>query len=148
MDDNRVKLQQVISALIKDGQVLEVPVFGISMFPFLMAGTVVRVQKCSIDKVKKGDVVFFESQPKIILHRVIKVGDGWIQCKGDSLLRLDSVIQQDQLMGRVVAYKRNRSFKSVNSLSFRLYGRFMVVLHPITGYLLFPLAIVWQKIKG
>lgn len=145
MNNSREKLQKVIMDLLKEGNVVEVPVYGISMFPFFMPGTIVRVRAASLKEVQLGDVIFFESRGKLILHRVVKKGVNGLQCKGDSLLNYDAAIDFGQFMGRVVAWKSKRGFKSVTSFSFRIYACGMVALHRMTGCLLWPLAVLWNK---
>jgi signal peptidase I len=161
---SREKLQQVISSLLLEGIEVEVPVYGISMFPFLKPGCLVRVRRCGWEELKKGDIIFFESPPKIILHRIIQKSSHQLRCKGDGLLRPDSWIEPSQFLGRVEAYSRGTGFLrtfiargvnpglrieflSVNRISFRLYAVLMVGFWHLTGFILFPLAILWQKFK-
>jgi len=157
---SREKLQQVISSLLIEGSEVEVPVHGISMFPFFLPGTIVRVRRCDWKELQKGDIIFFESSPKIILHRIIQKTPHQLRCKGDSLLRPDSWIEPSKFLGRVEAYSRrkgflrtfidrgfNPGFLSVNRISFRLYAIIMVGFWRLTGFVLFPMAILWQKMK-
>jgi hypothetical protein len=143
---SREKLQEVIASLLKEAKEVEVPVYGISMFPFLLPGAIVRVKQCRWEELQKGDIIFFESPPKIILHRIIKIKNEQLQCKGDSLLQPDSWIEPKQFLGRVEAYRyRNREFRPVNNFRFYFYARIMTGCWRFTGYLLFPLAVLWQK---
>lgn len=158
---SRDKLQQVIISLLKEGQEVEVPVFGISMFPFLLPGTIVRVKPCRWEELRKGDIIFFESSPKIILHRVVRLSNSNLQCKGDSLLKPDSWIEPSEFLGRVEGYSRlawglnhglrigtkRSQWLSFNRFSFRLYAALMVGFWRLTGYILFPMAVLWQKMK-
>jgi len=164
---SREKLQQVISSLLIEGSEVEVPVYGISMFPFFLPGTIVRVRRCDWNELQKGDIIFFESSPKIILHRIIQKTAHQLRCKGDSLLRPDSWIEPSQFLGRVEAYSRRTGFLriftaliargfnpgfrmeflSVHRISFRLYAMIMVGFWRLTGFVLFPMAILWQKMK-
>lgn len=145
MNSKRKQLQGVILDLLSEGQVVEVPVFGISMFPFFMPGIVVRVKSVAFNDIQKGDVLFFESNDKLILHRVVRKKVGMVQCKGDSLIKHDSVIGSSSKVGVVIAWKRSGTFKSTRSFGFRLYAAIMVYLHRITGYLIWPFALVWNK---
>jgi len=161
---SRQKLQQVIASLLIEGSEVEVPVYGISMFPFFLPGTIVRVRRCDWKELQKGDVIFFESSPKIILHRIIQKSAHQLRCKGDSLLRPDSWIEPSQFLGRVEAYSRRTeflctfrargvnpgfriNFLPVNRISFQLYAIIMVGFWRLTGFVLFPMAILWQKMK-
>ncbi len=145
MTASRDKLQKLIIDLLTDGKVVDVPVYGISMFPFFKPGTIVRVQIVSFKDIRLGDVIFFEANGKLILHRVVRKGEDWLQCKGDSMLKRDSVVNADQFMGMVVAWKTKRNFKSVASFSFRTYALGMVALHRMTGFFLWPLAVLWDR---
>lgn len=145
MEPKKKQMQQVLMSLLADGQTIDVPVYGISMFPFFMPGIVVRVRSVAFADIRKGDVLFFESNGQLILHRVVRKGHDWFQCKGDSLLKHDSVIPSTAQVGVVVAWKRANVLRSTQLLRFRVYAAIMVALHRVTGYVIWPFALAWNK---
>jgi hypothetical protein len=145
MESKKKQIQQVLLELIADGQTIDVPVYGISMFPFLMPGILVRVRLVAFADIRKGDVLFFESNGQLILHRVVRKGNDWFQCKGDSLRKHDSVIPSTAQVGVVVAWKRSKTFRSTQLMRFRCYAVIMVALHRVTGYVIWPFALIWNK---
>ncbi|MBR8536294.1 S24/S26 family peptidase [Carboxylicivirga sediminis] len=124
------KLQITLKKLLQDGHQVEVPAHGISMYPLLHPGDKVVV----IPKLPQtGDIGVFCHQDILIAHRLIKTDNCHYYFKGDALIRSDTPVKAKDVLGTVVARKRNNKTTSTNQLLFRLFKKLMPKLTPITG---------------
>jgi signal peptidase I len=146
--DQRFVLQQIIQQLVQDQKEIEIPVYGLSMFPFLLPGYLVRIKHVYFDDVKSGDIILFERIQKLVLHRVIRKKKDFIQTKGDSLTQWDKKIGRDDFIALVVAYKRKGVFKSTGSNSFIIVSKVMLMGQLVLGYFFHPLSLIWYKLFG
>ena len=77
-----------------------------SMYPNINIGDVVILKKCSINDIKSGDVIEYKSNGKSIVHRVIDVnqknGEFFIITKGDNNEHNDSLVNEEQLVGKAL----------------------------------------------
>ncbi len=63
---------------------MQVPVYGMSMFPILMPGDKVQVRRVGVQDMRVGQVLVFENQGQWVAHRLIaKQEDGKLITKGD-----------------------------------------------------------------
>jgi signal peptidase len=97
--------------IIGQGRSVQIIASGYSMFPFLRKGDLLTVEPVSMDKIKRGDVVVFESEEKWIAHRVIKIrinAEGLeFLLRGDTNLQFDPVVNSKNYVGAATTYVRN-----------------------------------------
>ena len=63
-----------VDELLKDGQPVQFPITGWSMYPFLSDGDLVTVAPIDPTTLKVGDVVLYRREHgPLILHRLIKI---------------------------------------------------------------------------
>jgi len=99
MDTN--KLLMLMKARSKSGKPFEMTVSGVSMLPFLKEGDTLTVQQ--LDKYEIGDILVFPYKNEgTLVHRLLKIEDGWLYCKGDNAFRTED-ITVEQAFGKVVA---------------------------------------------
>jgi hypothetical protein len=144
-NENRAKVNEVLGSLLEDGHVIDLPVFGLSMFPSLLPGSVVRVVSVTPEMLKPGDIVFFERNGQLVLHRFIKRVGRFIQCKGDSLMQYDDPVDVVKVRGKMIALVVGARQRSVDKPVAKLYSQFIVFLAPVSGYLFFHLSHLWYK---
>ncbi len=89
------------------GEDLEIKVGGSSMWPFIKDGETLVIRKVSLDNISRGDVVAVYVDQKLTCHRVFKKSKEFIQTKADALIGLDARVSYEDVLGRVVAQKRN-----------------------------------------
>lgn len=98
-----------IDTIIKKGVNLSIPVKGSSMFPVLRTGDSVIVTYS--DNFKKGDIILFRKDEKIVCHRVRKImnreGKFFYVTGGDSLFREDGHVSAEDIIGKVLYIKRS-----------------------------------------
>ncbi len=147
MDSNKKKdiIYNTLKQLILDGKEVELPVFGLSMFPSILPGDVVLIKPLEISKLKLGDVVFFQRGRQLVFHRLVKFNHhhDFYLTKGDGLFRFDEAFSSDQLLA--VAVKQSRNNSEIKLLRRQWFNKFMVFVTPLTGYFFFYAARLWQK---
>ncbi len=107
---------------LKEKGFIEHKVTGSSMMPFIHhQDRVVIVGK--IRRLAKGEIGLFLVDDKLLLHRVKRVKkDGYIFC-GDNRYRSDGFVEENKVVGRLVAiYKPNKRVECEQK-SFRVKGR-------------------------
>jgi signal peptidase I len=147
-NEKQIKVNTVLGSLLDEGHVIDVPVFGLSMFPSLLPGSVVRVAGVNPEHLQPGDVVFFERNGQLVLHRFIKRIGSTIHCKGDSLLQRDEPVDFVNVKGKLIAMVVNGQQRPVDRPIAKVYARLMVILVPVSGYLFFHLSHLWYKFCG
>ncbi|MBN2165322.1 MAG: signal peptidase I [Marinilabiliaceae bacterium] len=146
--DNKQKIQQLIKNFIDDGKIIDIPVFGLSMFPFFLPGTIVRIGATPFDQLKMGDVVLFKSDSKYVMHRLVKCNDNGLLTKGDSLPYYDSNITRDRYIGKVIAYYSGNKLKETTSVIFRIWALLMIGGQRYLGSILHFFSFIWYKYVG
>ncbi|TAJ15533.1 hypothetical protein DMA11_01175 [Marinilabiliaceae bacterium JC017] len=140
------KFSPVLESLLSSGHRVEVMAAGNSMFPFLRQGDVLLVDPVSLREVQVGQIVVFKDCRKIIAHRLISKNQDSFLCKGDGLFKNDLWMREKSLLGVVIARKRKNSWLKIDSVWRHFFGRMMVVLTPVTGYLFW--SVWWLGKKG
>ncbi len=107
--------------IIGQGRPVQIIASGYSMYPFLRKGDLLTVEPVPMDKIKRGDVVVFESEEKWIAHRVIKIrstAEGLeFLLRGDTCVSFDPVVNVRNYIGYISSYERNETSISFNLIS-------------------------------
>ena len=142
---NKILFTNTFLALLKNQQFVDVPVYGLSMFPFFLPGDIVRVEKPN-KNLKKGDVIIFVWQGKLILHRLLSVNfeKNIFITKGDGLKNKDKPIKLDDIKAAVCIQHREKRKIRFTNLSY--VKMIIATLSPISGFFFMPLAKLWNKI--
>lgn len=85
--------------ILASGRNLEIYVSGNSMEPLIRDGDTIRI--AYFPNYVVGDVVVFVYDCKILVHRILKIDNGRIYCKGDNSFRLER-ISSDEILGKVI----------------------------------------------
>ena len=133
---------------IKNGHSVQTIASGYSMFPFLRKGDILTVEPISMDKIKRGDVVVFESEETWIAHRVIRIQsfDGAIQLttRGDARISSDPTINKTNYLGLISSIERDSKKISLRSFRKKLDSQ----VHLLGGIALsFALNFIARKIE-
>ena len=104
---------------IKNGHAVQTLASGYSMFPFLRKGDLLTVEPVSMDKIKLGDIVVFESKEKWIAHRVINIRGNTegleFLLRGDTCIEFDPAVDKENYIGSVRVYTRKHSKKVLSN---------------------------------
>jgi signal peptidase I len=117
-------------------------VSGRSMFPWIRAGDVVFVRHINMSAITRGDVIVFEKNSLLCVHRVISVdrcaGEANLGVrlitKGDATADADEPVCGTAFRGKVeFIYRRNREINIAKG--WRSYlGRFLAAVSPAMGW--------------
>ena len=115
-----------------EGQHL-IPITGCSMLPFIQDGDCLLVAHGPTG-VRRGDVVVFRRNGKLIAHRVLRIcgddaGTTFIT-KGDRVSHLDPAVTADEMVGRVLAVKRGERYMSLDTAAWRTLGWLIALSAP------------------
>jgi hypothetical protein len=149
----------VVAARLRAGHPTELRVQGHSMLPYLAVGQTVRVEPCTADQLRPGELVAFEQAGRIILHRVLAVGAGATTTKGDHAPRAE-LVPAAHVLGRATAVVSPRRV-ALRGERHALAGRWLARLstlhahcwqiadrYPVAGTLLAKLAAAAVRVAG
>src|SRR5260370_10963683 len=101
---------EITAALQRRGRIA-LRVQGDSMLPWVRPGDIARIRKVSMDAIRCGDVVLFRRENRLYVHRIIEKGGSLdaaeFRAKGDAHPTCDGVVEQQELLGRVVRLYRS-----------------------------------------
>ncbi|MBE6986957.1 MAG: hypothetical protein E7433_06005 [Ruminococcaceae bacterium] len=113
------------------GQSVQLSPVGISMLPMLRQGKDCVILKPVSGRLKKYDIPLYQRDDgHYVLHRIIKVGETYT-CMGDNQFREETGVRQDQLIAVVSGFTRDGNYRSVETLSYRVYCRFWHYTRPV-----------------
>jgi signal peptidase I len=104
-----------------------------SMFPWFRLGDLVFIRRCDFERVRAGDVVLFEHNGELLLHRAIRrirnmgapgaeVGT-LLVTKGDARDTEDTPVSAREFLGRAIRIHRRRRHIDLESLGRRFISR-------------------------
>jgi len=100
---------RIADALKRHGRI-SLRVHGASMQPWMRPKDIALIRQISIENVRCGDVVLFRRENHLFVHRIVeKRGslNAQLFSKGDAHPTSDGVVQEQELLGRVVRIYRN-----------------------------------------
>lgn len=116
---------------------MEMPSFGISMWPLLHAkGDYIRIMPLRREIVK-GDIVIYhrEGDQKNVAHRVVRVNADSIQTRGDNSKGKDKPTPKSTVFGRITHVRRKGKVICVETKFWHFYGRVMSISNPLRMFL-------------
>ena len=137
-------LRAYIGAVLSEteaGGVMEMPVFGSSMAPFLIHGRdAVRLVKCTHPP-KRGEIVLFRRPDgQFVLHRVWRAAKSWYYLLGDAQTEPEGPVHAGQICCLVIAVRRKGKWYDPQSALWRFFKTFWLVLMPARPLLIHILA--------
>lgn len=143
---NKQIISETFLSLLDKQLFVDIPVYGLSMFPFYLPADIVRIEKSNKTNLVVGNVVVFLRNEKLVAHRLLKVDfdNGLALTKGDGLVKMDDILKIKDIRGVVVFhFRKDVEMRFVNRPFFK---RLLVFLSPLMGYVNFPLSRLWYKI--
>jgi hypothetical protein len=96
---------RIANALEKRGHV-SMRVHGTSMLPWVRPGNIALIRQTSIENVRCGDIVLFRRDTHLFVHRIVEkrglLDTTQLFSKGDAHPTSDGLVEEGQLLGRVV----------------------------------------------
>ncbi|MCW3805978.1 S24/S26 family peptidase [Plebeiibacterium marinum] len=144
MKDSRLEnISYTFIELLNTGKEVDIPVYGMSMFPFFLPGDTVRVKKVAVQDLIKGDVVVFRGSLRLVAHRLLSwdKNNRRLFCKGDGLIYKDRPVVFNDYCGKVILhFRKGRVMESSN-----LGKRLIAYVSPFTGIVFFILGRIWYR---
>jgi len=130
--------------------------FGGSMFPWIRAADIVFARRCGIEQANIGEVVLFERDGRLFVHRVLRrtsaeLGKNFhpaLITKGDALDGADAPVSRDEFLGRVIRLNRNRRHIDLESFGHVLCGRLLAYLSPHTSLVYRPVRTIKNLLRA
>lgn len=125
-------------------------VVGHSMWPALRPADLVFVKALHMDHVLAGQIVAFEREGRIFVHRALSRANTargenrttWLRTKGDSLDGADPAVTQSEYLGCVIRVHRGRRHIDMQSLTRRAVGRMIAAISPASRIFFGPVRAV------
>lgn len=115
--------------LLRQGRKLKIRLSGASMFPCLVSSDMAFIVPVT-EKITRGDIVAFATGEKVILHRVRKINNKNVICKGDSNCFYDEPIEKEQIAGKLHHIERKGKTMNVNKNIWFLFWKYISVFCP------------------
>ncbi len=97
---------ELAASLLKCGWSIRLRVSGWSMKPLLKSGCLVRIAPLQ-EIPQVGDIVLCRTNSnRLVSHRVVSASSGSIRTKGDACSQADGVVEQKQILGRVISVEK------------------------------------------
>ena len=99
---------ELIRAVLDKGADFRLRAKGVSMYPFIHEGDLVTLAAVDVDKIRIGDVVAVPHPiyGNLIIHRIVRIGNGHIKTKGDYNPVSDGWMIREKILARVVRVQR------------------------------------------
>ncbi|MGH9685113.1 MAG: S24/S26 family peptidase [Candidatus Acidiferrales bacterium] len=125
-------------------------VAGRSMYPWIRPKDIVFVRRWDFDRLFPGNVVLFQRNGSLLVHRVIRVvsakagdeGTLHVATKGDAVADEDAPVTHAEFLGRVSRIHRKHRHIDMESLSRNALGRVLAGLSPASPLLYPPLRVI------
>ena len=117
---------------------------GMSMYPFLKNKRDVSVVVKTESKVKKYDVILYEDGcHRLVLHRVIKVGESSAFIRGDNC-KSGEWVDYGCFIGILSEFTRKGKDGKVTDFGYKVYSRLIVLFHPFVKLRIVALESVYK----
>jgi len=123
---------------------------GVSMFPMLRNHKDQVLVKPLEGRLKPYDVAVYRATEKYIVHRVLKVCEGYYIIRGDNCVNLE-YIPDRMVIGKVTGFWRRDRFIEVTNKNYIRYAHFWVAINPLVKLAHFPRILasrIFHKIFG
>ena len=137
MHEVEIPLEQLLPVMemqLKAGKNVRFSPMGVSMRPMLRQRRDSVVLSPVSGPLHKYDLPLYRrDNGQFVLHRIIKAGET-CTCMGDNQFVPEPGIRQDQIIGVVTSFYREKKCYSVTDLRYRLYCRFWYHTRPLRHF--------------
>lgn len=107
-DDEAHSLRcEMATEVLRSSGHLRLKVAGWSMFPAVLPGDTLMIDRAASDEVSIGDIVLFGRNRRLFVHRVVGKNDAQFVTRGDAMPAADPAVDQNELLGRVTYILRD-----------------------------------------
>ena len=107
---------------------------GVSMRPMLKQDRDLVVIETPEGTLQKYDVALYKRGKSFVLHRIIKVKDGYYVIRGDNTYSLERV-HKNAILGKLVSFVRKGKSYQVTDRRYLRYVRFWNGIYPVRAFL-------------
>jgi Peptidase S24-like len=127
-----------IELLARGGRTFEVRLAGISMGRTIPDGSLVRVDPVDADAIRRGDVIAFRDDDRVVAHRVRFAARGHFVMLGDGYSLPDLPVPRSAILGRISAWHDGDDWRPVGRRRNRSLVAALVVLLVSCGLVVSP----------
>ncbi len=122
---------------IANGKNVQLRVKGNSMFPFIREGDCIILIPCNLSKLQIGDVVLFNYNKEVHLHRLIDKKENNLILQGDGNINAVEIVELQDIIAKLQQIIRKKG-KKVNAETWRWYFFFYLwfYVRPFRAYIL------------
>jgi ribosomal protein S18 acetylase RimI-like enzyme len=136
---NNSDLLKLSREFLEKGTSIRFQAKGWSMRPFIRDGDFITVSPIENSSIRIGDVVFYSTaENNVIVHRIInkygKDGNMNLLIKGDAGFGPPERVNSQDVLGKVVAIKRNGRERNLDTKFYRIIGLFFAGLSPFSQW--------------
>ena len=136
-------MMEEIRTLISEGRTVELTAKGYSMNPFIMhLRDIIVLGPWKDEDIRKGTLVLAKTDKGYVIHRIIRREGNLVTLMGDGNIGLTEQAEVKEIIARVYNIKRKGRAYRTDSLAWRLYSWFWMLITPVKRY---PLAL-WRKL--
>lgn len=126
------------------------------MYPWLRPGDQVFIRRWDFARIVAGDVILFERENRLYVHRVIgrrtmKCGDvhsDFLVTKADALDKQDPPVSAREFLGRATRIHRGRRHIDLESMGQSMLGRVLAGVSTLSGVIYRPIRFAKRAIIG
>lgn len=151
-----------IAQLLEQRGRIRLRVRGTSMLPWVRPGDVVLIRRAGISDVRCGDVVLFKRHDRLVVHRLVEkrgsLNAAEFSAKGDAHPTGDGIVEQQEMLGRVVRLYRGHKAIDMDAPPQLALGLLVSQLSRKSAYwypvakaaalVTLPLRRVWQAVRA
>jgi hypothetical protein len=97
---------ELVAEVARDFGEVRMRVMGLSMFPCLLPGDIVTVERRAIEEFRPGEIAKYLRDGRLMVHRVIEMRDGKLITRGDVAMENDPPVGAEEVVGKVVSVDR------------------------------------------
>ncbi len=102
------ELASILVEVLDRGGFFSFSAHGSSMWPFVLSGDRLTIQPLAGRPIRVADILLYRAPGQhLTAHRVIGMENGCLRVRGDRLRAPLELVEQDAVLGRVVALERN-----------------------------------------
>ncbi len=117
--------------LLEHGECIRLLGVGNSMRPLLRNGLdYAYIEHKSKHQLRKGDVILYKRDNKLILHRIVKIHESSYDLLGDGNVEIEKEIPEADVIGKAIGFERKDYYFPVKVFKYRVYWHIWVFLRP------------------
>ena len=117
-----------------------------SMIPWVRPGDFIFIRRFDFAKISPGDVIIFQRNGLVVVHRAIRRTKAvpsektasLLITKGDASNETDAPVSAEEYLGRATRIHRGRHHIDLESLTQKLLGRFLARISGLSRVVYFP----------